>query len=117
MKYRCKWCHKEIEIPQSERAKTGLKMLEDHETECFKELHPEFGGYVRSSQKPTTGPEVPGKFDMEGIIGYLHQCFGRIPTEDEALRFHVFLNSSQYAPSKSECEDFVKLMGALKRSQ
>ena len=75
MKYRCKWCHKEIEIPQSERAKTGLKMLEDHETECFKELHPEFGGYL------------------------------------------MFVNSSQYAPSKSECKDFVKLMGALKRSQ
>jgi len=36
MKYQCKWCKKEIEITQSEKAKTGLKKLDEHEMGCFK---------------------------------------------------------------------------------
>lgn len=110
MKYRCKWCNEEITISQSDYAKTGLKLLKDHEEDCFKSHYPNFGQDLEKILTETDGPEVPARTDTQGIIKYLHELLGRIPTEGETLRFRMFLNAFPYAPSKIECEDFVKLL-------
>ena len=109
MKYNCKWCGQPVNITQSEKAKTGLKNLTDHEDECFKKRNPNFGKIFEIVHKRDDNPEVPDKFDMSGIIAYLHKFLGRIPTEDECLRFHMFLLSPT-KPTKTECEDFVKIL-------
>jgi hypothetical protein len=113
MKYKCKWCHREIEILQSEKAKTGLKKLQDHETECFKRQNPNFVRIVNTAQekafKPEIWLEIPNKFDVQGIIKYLHESLGRLPTEGESLRFHLVLNNAQ-GISKEECAGFIQLL-------
>lgn len=55
MKYNCKWCDAEIDISQSEKAKTGLKKVTDHEIECFKKSNPNFGKIMGAANeyKPT----------------------------------------------------------------
>jgi hypothetical protein len=60
-------------------------------------------------------PQVPNKYDMQGMIRYLHQYSGRIPTESECLRFHMFLNSFSGKPSERECTEFLMLMGMARK--
>jgi hypothetical protein len=51
-------------------------------------------------------------FDMQKIIGYLHDNLGRIPTENECMRFHMFLGTfpAGVSPSNRECQKFVNLL-------
>lgn len=58
---------------------------------------------------------IPEKYDMEGIINYLHKFSGRIPTENECLRFHMFLQTSLGEPTQRECEDFLRLLGMVRK--
>ncbi len=59
-------------------------------------------------------PKIPRKFDMMGMIEYMHKRSGRIPTESECLRFNAFLNSFSIAPTEKECTDFLRLLGMVK---
>jgi hypothetical protein len=59
-------------------------------------------------------PKVPDKFDMQGMIGYLHKFSGRIPTENECLRFYMFLRSFEGNPTQKECEDFLRILGMVR---
>lgn len=59
-------------------------------------------------------PTVPDKFDMQGMIGYLHKRAGRIPTENECLRFYMFLQTFVWKPTEKECTDFLRLLGMVK---
>jgi hypothetical protein len=110
MKFRCRWCHEDIEISQTERAKNGLKKLEDHEVECFKQRNPNFGKIFAATHSPPPHTPVPDKFDMQGIIKYLHHNLGRLPTENECLRFHMFLGTYQQKPTDGECKEFINLL-------
>jgi len=58
---------------------------------------------------------IPDKFDMQGIIKYLHEYSGRIPNENECLRFNMFLESFQGKPSERECSDFLQVLGMVKK--
>ena len=107
MKYNCKWCNAEIDISQSEKAKSGLKKVTDHEIECFKKKNPNFGKIMSEVQKSNFIKPVPRKFDMQEIIGYLHQEMGRIPSESDVLRFNMLLETN---PTVYECREFVKLL-------
>jgi hypothetical protein len=104
MKVQCSLCKKEIEITQSERAKHGLKKFDDHRAECVKKLMQDCTSSVL--HKPT--PPVPDKFDMQAIIGYLHNEMGKIPSETDVLRFNMLLETN---PTPGECQNFVKLLG------
>ncbi|MDD2246360.1 MAG: hypothetical protein PHC39_04680 [Proteiniphilum sp.] len=109
MKYKCKWCNCDIEITQSEKAKTGMKKLDDHEGSCFRRLNPNFESIMR---KVTELPLMkrPERDDVEATIKYLHESLGKIPSEGRVLKFHMFLQTN---PSDKECEDFVILMRKL----
>lgn len=103
MKRQCSICKEEIEITQSERAKHGLKLFDDHKAECVKKL---MQGGLRPILNEPANP-VPNKFDMQAIIGYLHREMGRIPSESDVLRFNMLLESN---PTQRECQDFVRLL-------
>ena len=112
MKFKCPYCQEEIEITQSERAKTGFKKFDDHKAACFRKRNPNFGKIMEAAYKASELPEVPKKYDMQGIIGYLHRSLGRIPTETECLRFNMLLETN---PSKQECHDFAVLLRRMSR--
>jgi hypothetical protein len=111
MKYTCKHCGNAIEIPQSEKAKTGLKLLKDHEMECFKKRNPNFGTIMREvfteSVNTEFYPKIPDRFNRREIIAYLDKGLKRIPTESEVLRFNMLLQTN---PTKKDCWDFMKLL-------
>lgn len=109
MKFKCKWCHEDVEISQTERAKNGLKKLADHEAECFKQRNPNFGKIFAAAHRET-GLTVPDKHDMQGIIRCLHKNLARMPTENECLRFHMFLGTYRQKPTDAECRDFINLL-------
>jgi hypothetical protein len=58
---------------------------------------------------------IPDKGDIEGMIGYLHKISGRIPTENECLRFHMFLNTFAGKPTERECTEFLTLLGMVRK--
>jgi hypothetical protein len=60
-------------------------------------------------------PIIPDKYDMQGMIGYLHKFSGRIPTESECMRFHMFLQSFDGKPSQKECAYFLRLLGMVRK--
>jgi hypothetical protein len=43
IKIQCPFCKENIEITQSEMAKHGYKLFEDHKADCFKKMCPNFG--------------------------------------------------------------------------
>lgn len=53
---------------------------------------------------------APAKKDILGIIKYLEEYFGRVPTESECLRFAMFLDSFDGKPTQDECGDFLALL-------
>jgi uncharacterized SAM-dependent methyltransferase len=71
--------------------------------------------HARVPKIQTDTPQVPDKYDMQAMIGYLHKKAGRIPTESECLRFHMFLNSFAGEPSERECTEFLMLMGVMRK--
>lgn len=103
MKYNCKWCKCDVEISQSDKAKTGMRRLHDHEADCFKKHFPKFESLVERVVADKTTRSAPDKFDMQGIIKYLHESLGYVPSETQVLRFHMYLQTN---PSAKECEDF-----------
>jgi hypothetical protein len=99
MKIKCPICHEEIELTQSERARSGYKKFEDHKAACFKA-----SGYaeimnkaaqrdseLRSiAQRPEEPPQkddvyTEGGENITQVIRRLHLKLGRIPTETETL--------------------------------
>jgi hypothetical protein len=116
MKFECKYCHKSIEISQSERSRNGLQKLRDHEADCFKSQHPDFDNIINLASRinppiPRKIPvKIPDTFNMEEIIEYLHHSLGRLPTEGETLRFNMFLTSYERKPTETECTEFIELL-------
>jgi hypothetical protein len=98
MKLKCPFCHEEIELTQSERAKHGYKKFEDHKAACFKA-----SGYAETMNRAMKRSEVvdpdimptpqaqeddvytEGGENITQVIRRLHLKFGRIPTESETL--------------------------------
>jgi hypothetical protein len=88
MKFKCRWCGKEIEIPQSERAKHGDKRFDNHEAECFKEKHGDMISFMNEGCSEVCFPDdvfTDKGENVTEIIRRLQAQLGRIPTESETM--------------------------------
>jgi hypothetical protein len=50
---------------------------------------------------------IPERFDMRGIIKYLHEKMGKLPSETNVLRFSMLLETN---PTEKECREFILLL-------